>query len=287
MDLLFADAHLHANPVNGLGAREIARRFKKKNGWFMALVALSPWHYGLGRRRGFEAYKEAIGIHLSECRAAREEGMVVSCFAGFHPADVDKLASTGMGLEEVMVVGERVIEYVANLCREGVLDGIGEVGRQHYKTMPIHTSIAEYIMLLALQYAKDYDCLVHLHLENHGRATVEVTYRFLKVIGTSSRNVFFHHSSIKVVQAAIEKGFRATLPGKKQLLEAARRELSGPVYVVESDFIDDPRRPCVSECPWNIVDYYGELLAKGVITEEYLYRINVDNIASFYRVNPP
>jgi len=290
LKVLFADAHAHANPVAGLGAREISRRFKKKGGWFIALVSLPPWHYGLSRQGRFESYRKAVEMHLKECRAAKEEGMEVACFAGFHPADIDKLESAGVSLTDILELGERVVDYVADLCRKGVVDGIGEVGRQHYTTAPIKTSIAEIVMLRAMQYSRDYGCKIHLHLENYGVATVLTIDRLVRVIGRlEKRKLFFHHSSLKVVREAARQGYNATIPGKLEVLNRIVKELppSRWSYLVESDYIDDPRRPCVSQCPWDIVENQLTLLKKGVLSEEDLYRINVDYIVEAYNVSPP
>ena len=290
-DLLFADAHAHSNPVSGLGAREIAKRFSEKGGWFMALVSLPPWHYGLGRRGGFESYKKSIDIHLRECRVLREAGLKASCFAGFHPADVDKLESSGMPLDEVLVLAEKVIDYVGLLCREGVIDGIGEVGRQHYNTAPVRVAVAEIAMMKALEYSRDYDCLVHLHLENYGKATVHVVERITRLLGLKRREyVFFHHSSLKVMREALRLGFNATVPGKKNVLETfatSREEGEQPGFLVESDYIDDPRRPCVSQCPWEVVDNTLDLYRRGLLTLEDIFKVNVDNVVKAYRIEPP
>ncbi|MEB3817015.1 MAG: TatD family hydrolase [Desulfurococcales archaeon] len=283
-----ADAHGHSNPVRGLGASKIASKFKASGGWFQALVALSPWHYAIDFN-GFDSYVEAIDIHLRECKAAEEAGLRVACIAGFHPADVDKLIDRyKMDPLKVLELGESVIEYVGKLCREGVLDGIGEVGRQHYKTSPERVLIAEYILEKAVELAADADCVVHMHLENSGLATVELTHRVLSSIklGEKRRKVLFHHSKPVMVQRAWELGYSSTLPGLLRVLEYSFQQLE-PVYMIESDYIDDPGRPGAVIYPWEIADNIARLRAKGLVDEEYLYRVNVDLVSRIYGVEPP
>ncbi|NPA04747.1 MAG: hydrolase TatD [Crenarchaeota archaeon] len=283
--LLYADAHAHSNPVTGMGARRIARKFRSVGGWFMAIVSLPPWHYGLGG--SLEDHLKAVDITIRECREAREEGLTVSCLAGFHPAEVDSLVSQGMQPGEVARLADKVIDYIAKKCREGLLDGIGEVGRPHYKTMPERVAVAEYVMLRAFEEARDNDLLIHLHLENAGEATVLTIDKLARITGVKPSQLVFHHASRRVAAEATLRGYWATLPGKERLLEAVLPGITGEGVMIESDFIDDPKRPCVSSCPWQVVEAEKKLLEKGVVGEELLYRLNVDNIVKAYHVQIP
>jgi TatD-related deoxyribonuclease len=77
-----------------------------------------------------------------------------------------------------------------------------------------------------------------------------------------------------------------TIPGKLPVLAEAFKRFE-PSYTIESDFIDDPKRPGVSSYPWQIIENQRKLLDEGLISEEYLYKLNVDNIAKAYNVTPP
>ncbi|AEM39365.1 TatD-related deoxyribonuclease [Pyrolobus fumarii 1A] len=287
--LVFSDAHAHSNPVKGIGAKRIAEKFRSIGGWFIALVALSPWHYGIDARLEFEAYRKMIEIHMRECKAAKEAGLRVACLAGFHPADVDKLLEKGLNHLKVLELGLKVVEYVARLCKEGLLDGIGEVGRQHYTTRPENVAISMEIARRALELSRDYDCIVHLHLENAGEITVKLTELDVERIGARKERLLLHHSKPGVASYAVQHGFYATLPGKEQLLSYYFGNYSQLVdrVLLESDYIDDPKRPCVSSCPWEVVERLKRLANQGVISEEVLYKINVDNVVKFYGVEPP
>jgi TatD-related deoxyribonuclease len=276
--------------VRGHGASKIAERFKKEGGWFMALVSLSPWHYALEFNK-FESYKEVIDILLNECKAAEEVGVKVSCFSGFHPADVDTLIDKyKLDPLEVLELGLQVIDYVGELCKEGVLDGIGEVGRQHYRTSPERVVISEFILRRALEVAKDNGCKIHLHLENQGAVTVELVLREISSLNISLEDmkdkVLFHHFKPSLTKEALRRGFYSTIPGIPRLLEFAFRELE-PFYMIESDHIDDPARPGSVVYPWEMVRAERSLLRRGLVSEDYLYKVNVENVVKFYGVEPP
>ncbi len=282
-----ADGHTHTNPVRGLGAERIATQFREAGGWFMALVSLSPWAYNI-EFNGFDSYKEMIDIHVRECMYAAKTGVKVACLAGFHPADIDKLIDKfRLKPMEVYELALRVINYEASLCREGILDGIGEIGRQHYKTFPVRSVLAQYILEYAFSVAKDNECVIHLHLEQEGETTVRLVEMALKRAGADTarfrKKIVFHHSKPSLAVLAHERGFSSTVPGTPQLLLKVLGKID-PVFILESDHIDDPARPGAVVYPWVMAVTVRRLAEHGHVSEEYLFKINVDNVEKLYNV---
>ncbi len=281
-----ADAHTHTNPVRGLGAARIASRFKSQGGWFMAIVALSPWAYNIDFT-GIESYREVLDILARECMAAEEAGVRTACLAGFHPADVDRLIDKyRIAPEKVLNLGLSWIDELASACKEGFLDGIGEVGRQHYKTRAERVIISEIILEKALEIARDYDCLIHMHLENAGRITIDLVNMKLRSIGTprNLKRIVFHHMKPGHALYVADLNYAATIPGTPELLDNVLGKVP-PVFMLESDHIDDPMRPGAVVYPWLMAQHVNRMVRK--VGEEYLYKINIDNIISTYRVQPP
>ncbi len=284
--VLVGDGHGHSNPVRGMGAARIAERFKAEGGWFMALLSLSPWSYGI-EPPSLEAYLKVAGLVAGECREAASRGLKVKCFSGIHPADFDKLIDRyRLKPVEALRLGLRVVGELKRLCREGVIDGIGEVGRPHYKARPERVSIAQAVTEEALLAAEE-GCLVQLHLEQAGAVTVETIELIARRLGLSRdarSRVFFHHASLEVARAAVEAGYRATVPGVARLLDYAAQNVE-PFFVVESDYIDDPKRPGVVVYPWEMARKLRELAEKGL--EEWVNQVAVDNIVEAFGVEPP
>ncbi|MCS7367467.1 MAG: TatD family hydrolase [archaeon YNP-WB-062] len=285
MRLLFADGHMHSNPVKGLGIRSIAKRFKQYGGWFIAIVSLSPQHYGF--ELTLDGYRKSVEIVISECRAAYEEGLKVACFAGVHPADIDQLISQDpKKSNKVIALAINIVNHIAEMIKEGLLNGIGEIGRPHYKALPESFIANSIVMRYAMNVARDLQCLVHLHLEQGGYITIYDVNEIITLAKLSKDNVIIHHSDILTAHYAQEFGFMFTIPGKLPVLAEAFKRFE-PSYTIESDFIDDPKRPGVSSYPWQIIENQRKLLDEGLISEEYLYKLNVDNIAKAYNVTPP
>ena len=284
--MFFADAHCHANSVKGLGAKGIAEKFKKHGGWFIAFIGLSPWHYGLIPT--YENYIKTFHHMIRENAKARRH-VKTACLLGFHPADLNKLVDIyGLKAENAFNLAIRVLDYVLKLCKEGIIDGIGEIGRPHYKVDPKFVIANELIMEYVFKRISEerIDCIIHLHLEQGGRITVESIKNIISRYNVARNIILFHHSKPGLIEYALEERFPASLPGIKELILWGTRKLK-PAYVFESDFLDDPSRPGTVVYPWVMVNNQCELLNKDSSLEEYFARINVDNIARFYKVEPP
>ncbi len=283
--IMYADAHCHTNPITGLGAEKIGEKFKERGGWFIALVSLPPYHYGF-TDFSIDSYRRTIELLINEKKKFREKGIETVLLTGFHPAEIDYYYREGKSLEEIISLAEKVFKLIIEYYSKGFIEGIGEVGRQHYSTSPARYVASELVMVKALEYARDHDLFVHLHLEQGGIVTVESINYLVEKIGVKKNRVFMHHVDYSTGYWSEKHGFWHTIPAKKRDLE---KGLSGNrrYVLVESDFIDDPSRPGVSSYPWDIIDRVEELIDKEIVSEEYVYKIMVDHIVEAYGVEHP
>ena len=286
MTVIVGDAHAHSNPVEGLGAKVIAERFKASGGWFIALVALPPSAYKI-EPPSFEAYIKVVEAHIAECSRARQPGLKVACIAGFHPAEVDKLIDKyGVKPLQVLELGYKVVDYIAGLADKNILDGIGEVGRQHYKTTSERTLIAQLILERAMEHSRDKGLLIHMHLEQAGETTVDLTDKAATKLKAPKNKLLFHHADPKVAIEAWRKGYPSSIPGTPKLLEYILKNLE-PFYMLESDYIDDPKRGGAVAYPWDVANNINKIVKENKDMEEKAYKILVDNITLTYQVEPP
>lgn len=285
MTLAFSDAHLHTNPIMGLGAEVVAKKFRKANGWFMAIVSLPPQHYGI-EGLGFESHEKSIEILLREAEKARREGVEVSTLAGFHPSLVDAYFKAGWSPSEIVELARKIVDYIAKLHNEKTVDGIGEVGRQHYAVNPAWIVTSELILIYAIEVARDNDMLIHLHLEQGGYSTVASIRRIAESAKIQAGSLLLHHVSPSEAHYAESYGYWYTVPAKEKLYRTLLPHKPERL-MTESDFIDDPKRPGVSSYPWDIPRELISLVSEGIVSEEYLYRVEVENVSRFYRVKPP
>jgi len=283
--LIFADGHLHSNPIKGMGIKVISKKFIDVGGWFIVLVSLPPYHFGLDN--SFEGYVRSVNILINECRLSREQGLKTVCLAGVHPAAVeDEITRSVKQGVKVLEKFLRVVDYIVKLIREGLVDGFGEVGRPHYKASPEAFVINSIITRYTLTLARELNVPVHLHLEQGGDLTAIDIEEHINILSLEKSKTILHHVDVATAKASQARGMIFTVPGKYQVLKEVFKTLK-PEYMVESDFIDDPNRPGVSSYPWDIAESQIKLLNEGLVNQDYLYRINVDTITKIYNINPP
>lgn len=281
-----ADAHAHASPL-GLGASRISKKFREHGGWFIALVSLPPQHYGLPQT--LEGAIKAIKLHVKQCDEARKAGVKVACIAGVHPAFIDHLIkrSGGSASNVISFVRENIMKLLARMIDEDKLQGIGEFGRPHYKSIPESFAANDAILLTALEIIRDHGGVLHLHLEQGGQITVESVETMVNSLGLrNTKSVILHHSSAGMALHACRKGLSATIIGRSEPLAQAKR-LGALCVEAESDYIDDPKRPGVVMYPWEIAEAVNQLLSADAELLEFLHKVMVDNISNVYGVKPP
>ncbi len=285
-EIVISDAHAHISN-KGIGPHEYAKRFKRCGGWFIALVSLPPYHYGLGS--SLNDLIKSFNIHIELCNIIRSCGIKVSCILGLHPAYIDRIVKEYQNRhEKVLEIVNKGIETVEKYIKEGRADGVGEIGRPHYKTIPEVFSLCDYVMIKALEIVDDYDVVLHLHLEDRGILTVLSIKELSKGLLSESRKhrVIFHHASLRTSNYACNYGFSSTIVGRYPLLKKffdENKELSDYV-MIESDYIDDPRRPGVVMYPWEIAKEATKLLSESPHYYDLLEKVFIDNVVRVYDV---
>lgn len=282
--MLYSDAHLHVNPIRGLGAGRIARKFKSTGGWFLSIISLPPHYYGFVEP-SIESYRKVLDLLIREASRAKEQGVIVAVFMGFHPAEVDYYYKMGVKADRLSVIVDEVFKLIEDALRMGLIDGIGEVGRPHYGTSPERFVFSETIMVKAINLVRDYDVPIQLHTEQGGYATAYSVRQLVDLLKIPVSRIILHHASFETATWSDFFGLPFTAPIKQFDEKYASHKWSN--CMVESDFLDDPNRPGVSAYPWEIPSTVRKLLESGVLSEEEVYRIMVDNIVRFFRVKPP
>lgn len=282
--MLYSDAHLHVNPLRGLGAEKVARKFKSKGGWFISIVSLPPHHYGF-TDVNVESYKKTLDLIAREAVKAGAHGLEVAKFIGFHPAEVDNYYKLGVRADKLLKLVDEVFKLIESALKDNIIDGIGEVGRQHYGTSPERFVFSESIMTRALMLARDYNVPVQLHLEQGGLATAYSIKLLADTVGISTEKTILHHANLETATWSELYGLMFTAPIR--YFDERYASNKWKYCMLESDFIDDPSRPGTSAYPWEIPDTISMFVEKNILSEEQAYKMLVDNVVKTFGVKPP
>jgi len=268
------DAHLHLDP-EGRGV-DAAREFKKAGGTGFMLVGKPyrsvPCSTPQDFRRSFE---------VTEGLAARVRtatGLKVLVAVGPHPAELPRLAAEfGLGPAREVMLG--ALEAAASFVREGRAQALGEIGRPHFAVTPELWQASNEIMEAGMRAAREIGCAAILHTES---ATPEV-FRELAALARKAgldpgRAV--KHFCPPVVDIHENAGlFPSVLAGKDAFGKALAQ---GTRFMLETDYIDDPRRPGAVLGPATVPRRTLDLFSKGALTEEQAAIIHRDNPAKVF-----
>ncbi|MCY0891875.1 MAG: TatD family hydrolase, partial [Pyrobaculum arsenaticum] len=153
--------------------------------------------------------------------------------------------------------------------------------RPHWPVQQRVVELCNRVVLYALERAKDVDAAVHLHLERGGKATVDSIAELAARTGIRPERVVMHHIEGALAGYAFTKGLSPSVPiGRRGEFEDALK--SGPVFVVESDYIDDKSRPGAVIPPWTLASKLRQYAASGRIAADDLRQICVSNVARIY-----
>lgn len=186
-----------------------------------------------------------------------------------------------MNIEKVLNIVDEVLMKLRKMKDNGEIDGFGEFGRPHYKTLPESFVVNELVISKVLEMVTDIGGFIHLHLEQAGRATVAIIDNLARNFNIKREQIILHHASLKVAEAAAELGYPITITGKKEVfIEAINRGIIDNV-MLESDYIDDPKRPGIVMYPWKMRGEILEALEGGLISEDIIAKITIDNIGKY------
>ena len=224
-------------------------------------------------------YRTAYAETLSMAEEVRNSvGLEVGVVLGPHPVvwehQIHQLglkASTELHLESVGLALEH-IEAGDAVC-------LGEVGRPHYPVNGDTWSSANDLLLEIMRMASSAKCSIQLHVENNGEATCRELAEMCDKAGLP-RNRAIRHYAPADVSPEFTHGLAATVSmGKHSIAGLANTAApQSPPWGMETDFLDDSRRPGAvlgpKTVPKRTQELCSELLARDWNEDEVANLMN-------------
>ncbi len=248
-------------------------QFQRAGGTHLVLVD-KPYKGIFPERDGFPA-EYAATLELAE--KVRDTDIQVAVIVGPHPACLTTMMKRGSSLEEAKEVMISGIEAASKLVQEGKASGIGEVGLPHYPVDEDVTRASWDILEYALQAGKELDCAIVLHTASEPGLSVEIA-ELCRKVGIPLDKVVKHFSGPWILPEENHGLFPSVLASRDNVNEAVTK---GSRFMMETDYIDDPRRPGAVLGPKTVPKQTIRLLEAG-IDAELLHKVHVDHPAAIY-----
>jgi len=227
------DHHCHLAPA-GEGVRA-ARRFRAAGGTHLFLATQN---YEVGVPRSLEEYERQFRttLRLAENVRAEADVMVYPVLA---PYPIDLLAAAEiLGLPGAIELQRAALDLAGRLVRERQAVALGEVGEAHFPVDPAVASAMHEVLGHALDVARDVGCPVVVHsadLDATGYADLAERARAAHL---PPDRVVKHYARARV---AATHGVVPSYLARRELVRSVERDPAP--WFLETDFLDDPRRP--------------------------------------------
>ncbi|GBF36294.1 MAG TPA: hypothetical protein EYG87_02340 [Methanothermococcus okinawensis] len=273
-DIPITDNHMHVDGKNGYGAEKVARIFKNAGG--KTLILLNKPSF-----TGDLTGPMDMLIRDIETIRKKVDGIQVYGLVGVHPCEIITMVEKGKSLEYTK---EKVIEalnYARKLVEEKeFLVGIGEVGRPHFKVSKDVWKLSNEILLYSMEIAKDIGCALQIHGESASEEQFREFRDMARSVNLNPEKVIKHHCGDNVLEGE-KYGIFPSIIASKPVVEAAKKSLR---FVMETDYIDDLRRPGAVLGIKTVPRRTRKLLEMGIINEEGAYKIHKENVEKLYNI---
>jgi TatD-related deoxyribonuclease len=225
---------------------------------------------------------ERLYDHTIKLATDINDGTGVRAFPviGVHPAEVVEMCRE-FSAPKAVKVAVKALEIAGDRVTEGRAAAIGEVGRPHFEVEEEVMRACDEVLRHAFRVARDADCAVQIHAGDEKGMLFEELKLMAEEAKMNPERVIKHFSNPSI-RAASEAGIYPSIVATMENVTKARNE--GNRFLMESDYIDDLRRPGAVVGPKSVPRLSLKLVDKGMLSEEDLWKIHVDNIEKAYGI---
>ncbi len=263
------DNHFHLNRKGRY--LDAARDFLRVGGTDLVLVHCPDFSHPPTSRDGHSnAYADTIAM-ADEVKGL---GLNVRVILGPHPAAfAHQFESLGDRAEENYWDS---IETALEFVHEGKAHGIGEVGRPHWEVSEEIWSRSNSLLFETMNLAAKEGIPLQLHVEGESDETYGDLANMADKAGLSRERLVRHYAPPRVDSSYTHGLTPSVLAGSGSIDELmSTYEESSHGFMLETDYMDDPKRPGAVLGPKTVPKRTRQLLAAG-LDEEILYNTHKD-----------
>ena len=270
------DNHMHLRP-DGENIQAV-KRFCKAGGTHLVLAHIP---YKDIHITGEDSYRQAFDRTLKMAdRVRTETSAKMFVTVGPYPVDLVHMVERMplKGAQDVMMKG---MDLAASLVEDGKIIAIGEIGRPHFLVPEDIMEASNEILRYGMERAKEVGCPVVLHTESATPGTFRELAEMAEAVGLPRYKVVKHFCPPVVRKEDNHGLFPSVIASKKNIAAAASQ---GTRFLMETDYIDDPKRPGAVLGPATVPKTSKYMLQEELLTEEDLVTIHKTNPERIYGI---
>ncbi len=273
--LIVFDNHLHLRR-DGLYL-EAVKEFKRAGGTHFVLCQLPMTYLVIQNKSYKQCYIETLKM-ADEIISKIDIGVFVT--VGPYPVDYLKLIER-FDRDTTIEIMKKGIDEAAHLCEEKKIIGIGEIGRPHFPVDLQVNKDSNEILLYGMQRAKELSVPVILHTESTTILQCKQLAEMGRKVGLPPEKIVKHFSPPFILQQENSGLMPSVLASEKNLIAAIKK---GTRFLMETDYIDDPRRPGAVLGPKTVPKRTIDLIKNGYLSEEKANIIHKINPEKTYNI---
>ena len=221
-----------------------------------------------------EGHSETYADTIAMAQQVRNLGIGVRVILGPHPAAfAHQFESLGDRAEENYWDS---IETALHYVHEGLAHGIGEVGRPHWPVSDEIWNRSNVLLQETMELAARENIPLQLHVEGESDLTYGELAQMADRAGLAREKLVRHYAPPRVDESYTHGLTPSVLAGSGSIDELMSTfESSSHGFMLETDYMDDPKRPGAVLGPKTVPKRTRQLLEAG-LDEEVLYNTHVD-----------
>jgi len=273
---IFFDNHLHLRR-DGFYL-EAVKEFIKAGGTHFVLCQ-NPMPELVMKEKSYLGCYEKTFKMAEEIRSELDVGVFVT--VGPYPVDFLRLKDA-FGEKKAIEIMKKGMEEAAQFCGDGKAIAIGEIGRPHFAVDEKIVEISNEILFYGMKKAADVGVPVVLHTESTTPEQCKELVNMGREAGLPAEKIIKHFAPALIKKDENFGLIPSVLSSKKNIVEALKK---GSRFLMETDYIDDPKRPGAVLGPKTVPRLTKKLLDDKVMTDAQAYSIHVKNPKKTYGID--
>lgn len=274
--MILFDNHLHLRRDGRF--LDAVREFSNAGGTHFILCQYPMPELVIREKSYKQCYEETLRM-AEEIRATIK--ICVFVVVGAYPVDF-LLLQEKFGRNTAIAIMKKGMEEAATLCEEQKCIAIGEIGRPHFPVDNQTLQDSNEILFYGMQKAKEVGVPVVLHTERTTSSQCKELVETGKKVGLNPEKIVKHFSPPLITYNENFGLMPSVLASKKNIVEALQK---GTRFLMETDYIDDLKRPGAVLGPKTVPKLTKNLLKENLLSEQQVYKIHVENPQNTYAID--